>query len=42
MGGEEAFVRRLDEAYNRGPEIDKWKFMGRMPDATGLQGLRCV
>ena len=39
MGGEEAFVRRLDEAYNRGPEIDKWKFMGRMPDATGLQGL---
>ena len=39
MGGEEAFVRRLDEAYNRVPEIDKWKFMGRMPDATGLQGL---
>lgn len=39
MGGDEAFVRRIDEAYNRGPEIDKWKFMGRMPDATGLQGL---
>lgn len=39
MGGAEAFVKRLDEAYNRGPEIDKWKFMGRMPDATGLQGL---
>lgn len=39
MGGPEAFVRRLDEAYNRGPAIGKWKFMGRMPDATGLQGL---
>lgn len=39
MGGDDAFVRRIDEAYNRGPEIDKWKFMGRMPDATGLQGL---
>lgn len=39
MGGPEAFVQRLDEAYNRGPAIGKWKFMGRMPDATGLQGL---
>lgn len=39
MGGNDAFVRRIDETYNRGPEIGKWKFMGRMPDATGLQGL---
>lgn len=39
MGGSEAFVRRIDEAFNNGPKTDKWKFMGRMPDATGLQGL---
>lgn len=38
-GGPEAFVRRLDESFTRGPRLDKWKFMGRMPDATGLQGL---
>lgn len=39
MGGREAFVGRLDAAFTQGPEIDKWKFMGRMPDATGLQGI---
>lgn len=39
MGGSEAFVGRIDQAYNKGPEVSKWKFMGMMPDATGLQGL---
>ena len=39
MGGPEKFVGRLDDVYTSGPEISKWKFMGRMPDATGLQGL---
>ena len=39
LGGEEEFVRRIDHSYNKGPQIDKWKFMGRMPDATGLQGM---
>lgn len=39
MGGPEAFVCRLDEAYNNSPQIGKWQFMGRMPDATGLQGM---
>lgn len=39
MGGPEAFVRRIDAAYNEGAAIGKWRFMGRMPDATGLQGM---
>lgn len=39
LGGNEGFVKRLDLSYNKGPEIDKWKFMGKMPDATGLQGM---
>ena len=39
MGGPEEFVERLDDVYTSGPEISKWKFMGLMPDATGLQGL---
>lgn len=39
LGGDEEFVRRIDHSYNKGPQIDKWKFMGRMPDATGLQGM---
>lgn len=38
MGGPERFVERLDEAFNTGPAC-KWRFMGRMPDATGLQGM---
>lgn len=33
MGGQETFVRWLD-VYNEAPKIDKWKFMGLMPDAT--------
>lgn len=39
MGGNEKFVERIDRAYNSPTEIDKWKFMGLMPDATGLHGL---
>ncbi len=39
MGGNDNFVKRLDAVYNEGSKIDKWKFMGRMPDATGLHGM---
>ena len=39
MGGNEGFVSRIDKAYNESPAISKWKFMGMMPDATGLQGM---
>lgn len=39
MGGDKKFIERLDEMYNRAPKIGKWRFMGRMPDATGLQGM---
>lgn len=39
MGGNEKFIERLDRMYNKSPDIGKWWFMGRMPDATGLQGL---
>lgn len=39
MGGNEKFIERIDQAYNKPTKIDKWRFMGLMPDATGLQGL---
>ncbi len=39
MGGNEKFIGRLDDVYSRGPREGKWRFMGIMPDATGLQGL---
>lgn len=39
MGGNEAFIERLDDAFTSPTGTDKWRFMGMMPDATGLQGL---
>lgn len=39
MGGDKKFVKRLDEVFNEPSVIDKWQFMGRMPDATGLHGM---
>jgi len=39
MGGKEGFVGRLDKAYNEGPQMGKWRYMGGTPDATGLHGM---
>ncbi len=39
MGGKDNFSRRLDDLFNTGPQIGKWKFMGQFPDATGLHGM---
>jgi len=39
MGGNEAMTARLDEAFNRGPAIGKFRFLGLMPDGTGLHGM---
>lgn len=39
MGGNEAFIRRIDDVFNEVPKIAKWQFMGMMPDATGLYGM---
>jgi predicted alpha-1,2-mannosidase len=39
MGGNDKFVDRLDELFNEPTEIAKWQFMGRFPDASGLNGM---
>ncbi len=39
LGGQEAFVNRLDALFNEPTQISKWQFMGQFPDATGLNGL---
>ena len=39
IGGKEAFVKRLDALFNEPTRISKWQFMGRFPDATGLNGM---
>ena len=39
MGGNKKFIQRLDDVFNEPSHIDKWKFMGLMPDATGLHGM---
>ncbi len=38
LGGKEKFVKRVDSIFNEVPR-SKWKFMGQMPDATGLNGM---
>lgn len=38
-GGKEAFVRKIDDAYNESPKMGKWPYVGGTPDATGLQGM---
>lgn len=39
LGGNEAFVKRLDVLFNEPTHISKWQFMGQFPDATGLNGM---
>ncbi len=39
LGGEQAFVERLDRLFNEPTRISKWQFMGQFPDATGLNGM---
>jgi predicted alpha-1,2-mannosidase len=39
LGGNEAFVKRLDVLFNEPTRISKWQFMGQFPDATGLNGM---
>lgn len=39
MGGNEPFVQRLDRLFNQPTRIAKWQFMGRFPDASGLNGM---
>ncbi len=39
LGGNEAFVKRLDALFNEPAHISKWQFMGKFPDATGLNGM---
>lgn len=39
LGGNEAFVNRLDALFNEPTHISKWQFMGKFPDATGLNGM---
>ncbi len=38
-GGNEAFIKRLDQLFNEPTRISKWLFMGQFPDATGLNGM---
>jgi predicted alpha-1,2-mannosidase len=39
LGGNDAFVKRLDALFNEPTTISKWQFMGQFPDATGLNGM---
>lgn len=39
LGGNEAFVKRVDAIFNEPTHISKWQFMGQFPDATGLNGM---
>jgi predicted alpha-1,2-mannosidase len=39
LGGNEAFIKRLDALFNEPTYISKWQFMGKFPDATGLNGM---
>lgn len=39
MGGNETFIDRLDALFNTPPRTQKFRFLGQMPDATGLTGL---
>lgn len=39
LGGNNAFVDRLDALFNEPTHISKWQFMGQFPDATGLNGM---
>lgn len=39
LGGNDAFVKRLDQLFNEPTRVSKWQFMGQFPDATGLNGM---
>lgn len=39
LGGNDAFVNRLDALFNEPTHISKWQFMGRSPDSSGLNGM---
>ena len=39
LGGNEAFIKRLDALFNEPTRVSKWQFMGQFPDATGLNGM---
>ncbi|MEI7422287.1 MAG: GH92 family glycosyl hydrolase [Prolixibacteraceae bacterium] len=39
LGGNDAFVKRLDALFNEPTRNAKWQFMGQFPDATGLNGM---
>jgi predicted alpha-1,2-mannosidase len=39
LGGNDAFVKRVDALFNEPTHISKWQFMGQFPDATGLNGM---
>ena len=39
LGGNKAFVERLDALFNEPAHISKWQFMGKFPDSTGLNGM---
>ena len=39
MGGNEAFVERLDALFNEPSKVHKFRFLSQFPDATGLMGM---
>ncbi|MDR3627845.1 MAG: GH92 family glycosyl hydrolase [Ignavibacteriaceae bacterium] len=39
LGGNDLFVKRLDQLFNEPTTISKWKLMGQFPDGTGLNGM---
>lgn len=39
LGGDEAFINRVDALFNEPSRVAKWRFMGQYPDATGLHGM---
>lgn len=39
LGGNDGFVKRVDALFNEPTRISKWQFMGKFPDATGLNGM---
>lgn len=39
LGGNAAFIDRLDALFNEPTKVSKWQFMGQFPDATGLNGM---
>ncbi len=38
MGGDRAFVTRLDQLFTMPPSVSKYQFLAQFPDSTGLMG----